>query len=1250
MFSLLIRKLLSDRCLFNGTFLNRIKTPSLKPSITEADTPTIAQKVVSKLLTYTLLLTACVFGSSSVHALSITLDGTRTVLTGTDCGAVPTTYRFGTTASWQGTPLDIIVTVNDEDNDYIQGTATVNGPDCVYVNDGVLSVNLRDRDASDDVAFIDTTITVVAQGTTTPVFVDRITGTGFDLDSNGTAGSTGSDDIYLSGLGAGYLSSNTNVVYSTGSFAGGHDVKFEGSPTSLGDCADSPSTPVITCRAAASWTGGPSTNSISSINARFQNDNAYGSSTNDLTHRLLQLSFVDAHAEEILAPNSDFGDAPAIYGSASHNSISLSTILGYGLGADHDATNQPSATALGDDNDGTTGDPFYDDEDAVRRNGVLLDGQSVAQSENVAIDVTTFGDGYLSAWMDLNIDDDFADAGEQLLTDVFINSTTVENTSLILPIPYTATGGDTYLRFRFSNSSGVGFSGAVIAGEVEDYRITINPAAPAYNMVKTSNGPITAAGPLTYSFAFTNTGNVVLDNLTITDPDIDSGTLTGCPIATLAVGVTETCTATRTISQAQMDAGIALSNTATPSVEDPIGDPVTEDDVTDNTVETVITQTASYTMAKSSDTATMAASGTITYTFTFVNTGNVGLADLTVTDANIDAGTLVDCPIATLAAGATTTCTATRAITQAQIDSGVDIVNTATSSAMRLDGTTPVTEDDTADDNSTSTIALQSPTAVDDAQANVGLPSPTNPTTLLLVGDNDSDPDGTIDLATVDLDPKTAGIDASLTTGDGTYVVDAAGNVTFTPNATLIGNPMPIVYTVNDNDGNTSNEATLTVTYGTAPVAVDDSAANLGVPSPTNPTTLPLVGGNDSDADGTIDSATVDLDPTTAGVDVSFTNSDGTYVVDAAGNVTFTPNATLAGNPTPIAYTVNDNDGNTSNEATLTVTYGTAPVAVDDSAANLGVPSPTNPTTLPLVGGNDSDADGTIDPATVDLDPTTAVIDASFTNSDGTYVVDGAGNVTFTPNATLVGNPTPIAYTVNDNDGNTSNEAILTVTYGSAPVAVDDSVANPGVPSPTNPTTLPLVGGNDSDPDGTIDSATVDLDPTTAGIDASFTNADGTYVVDGAGNVTFTPTATLAGNPVSIAYTVNDNGGNTSNEATLTVTYGTAPVAVDDSAANLGVPSPTNPTTLPLVGGNDSDADGTIDPATVDLDPTTAGTDASFTNGDGTYAVDGAGNVTFTPNATLAGNPAPISYTVNDNEVIRQEALDSDLWHSTGCG
>ena len=106
---------------------------------------------VLSFLKVSFLFIAFFIGSTSVQALSLTLDGTRTVLSGTDCGTAPTTYRFGTTASWQGTPLDIIVRVNAEDNDYVLGASTGGGR-CVYASGGVLSINLRGKDAGDDVA------------------------------------------------------------------------------------------------------------------------------------------------------------------------------------------------------------------------------------------------------------------------------------------------------------------------------------------------------------------------------------------------------------------------------------------------------------------------------------------------------------------------------------------------------------------------------------------------------------------------------------------------------------------------------------------------------------------------------------------------------------------------------------------------------------------------------------------------------------------------------------------------------------------------------------------------------------------------------------------------------------------------------------------------------------------------------------------------------------------------------------------
>ncbi len=544
------------------------------------------------------------------------------------------------------------------------------------------------------------------------------------------------------------------------------------------------------------------------------------------------------------------------------------------------------------------------------------------------------------------------------------------------------------------------------------------------------------------------------------------------------------------------------------------------------------------------------------------------------------------------------------------------------------------------------------PIANDDSAANLAPVSPSNPTTISAIQTNDDDAEdglGNGDPATIDLDPTTPTIDTTLTNSDGTWTVDpTTGDVTFTPDASLTGNPTPIPYTIEDSDGNTSNEATLTVTYGGAPIANDDSAANLAPVSPSNPTTISAIQTNDDDAEdglGNGDPATIDLDPTTPTIDTTLTNSDGTWTVDpTTGDVTFTPDASLTGNPTPIPYTIEDSDGNTSNEATLTVTYGGAPIANDDSAANLAPVSPSNPTTISAIQTNDDDAEdglGNGDPATIDLDPTTPTIDTTLTNSDGTWTVDPTtGDVTFTPDASLTGNPTPIPYTIEDSDGNTSNEATLTVTYGGAPIANDDSAANPAPVSPSNPTTISAIQTNDDDAEGGLgngDPATIDLDPTTPTIDTTLTNSDGTWTVDPTtGDVTFTPDASLTGNPTPIPYTIEDSDGNTSNEATLTVTYGGAPIANDDSAANLAPVSPSNPTTISAIQTNDDDAEdglGNGDPATIDLDPTTPTIDTTLTNSDGTWTVDPTtGDVTFTPDASLTGNPTPIPYTIEDSD------------------
>ncbi|WP_452222679.1 Ig-like domain-containing protein, partial [Lacinutrix chionoecetis] len=99
--------------------------------------------------------------------------------------------------------------------------------------------------------------------------------------------------------------------------------------------------------------------------------------------------------------------------------------------------------------------------------------------------------------------------------------------------------------------------------------------------------------------------------------------------------------------------------------------------------------------------------------------------------------------------------------------------------------------------------------------------------------------------------------------------------------------------------------------------------------------------------------------------------------------------------------------------------------------------------------------DGAIDPATVSFtDPAATDTDGDGDNDElvvpgeGTWTVDETGEVTFTPEPGFTGDPTPVNYTIDDNDGNTSNEATITLDFDAQPpVTQDDDIT--GLPTNT---------------------------------------------------------------------------------------------------------------------------------------------------------------------------------------------------------
>jgi len=209
------------------------------------------------------------------------------------------------------------------------------------------------------------------------------------------------------------------------------------------------------------------------------------------------------------------------------------------------------------------------------------------------------------------------------------------------------------------------------------------------------------------------------------------------------------------------------------------------------------------------------------------------------------------------------------------------------------------------------------------------------------------------------------------------------------------------------------------------------------------------------------------------------------------------------------SYRLRDVAGNPlSNIATITINVAginDAPLLLPDTPT-LSVSGDT--IIRPL--DNDVDIDGTINPASLLI-----TLQPAF----GSLVVQPDGTLIYTPFDGFRGSDT-IRYTVADNLGKRSEEQSITIDVNQAPVAVNDRSG-----TFKDESVSINVATNDSDQDGTLDlgSITIVTQPTR-----------GTVTVAGGGNVRYLPNAGVTGLD-SFQYTINDNGGRTSNVATVAV-------------------------------------------------------------------------------------------------------------------
>jgi len=375
-----------------------------------------------------------------------------------------------------------------------------------------------------------------------------------------------------------------------------------------------------------------------------------------------------------------------------------------------------------------------------------------------------------------------------------------------------------------------------------------------------------------------------------------------------------------------------------------------------------------------------------------------------------------------------------------------------------------------------------------------------------------------------DLDANENPLTISSVTQPGLGTVTNNGtNLSFNPgsafNYLASGETATVSFTYTTNTGSTEDVNVTINGVNDTPDAVNDSR--------TTSQGTPLV----------INALSNDTDPDTSDVLVitGVTQPALGSVTFTSSNLTFNPGTAFnyldAGQSTTVTfnYTISDGHGGVDT-ATVTVTVNGA----EDATSTTPDTGTTNEDTSVAISvlANDSDVDTNDNPLTI----------TSVTQPSLGLVTHNGTSLTFNPDGDFeslaVGATATVTFTYTTNTGATENVTVTINGVNDAPVANDDIVVST---TDILPVTINVVA-NDTDVDGTVNPATVDLDVNTAGIQTTLTVAgEGTWTTNGAGMVTFTPASGISNQPTPLTYAVSDNNGATS-QATIDLKYSAADV------------------------------------------------------------------------------------------------------------
>ena len=431
----------------------------------------------------------------------------------------------------------------------------------------------------------------------------------------------------------------------------------------------------------------------------------------------------------------------------------------------------------------------------------------------------------------------------------------------------------------------------------------------------------------------------------------------------------------------------------------------------------------------------------------------------------------------------------------------------------------------------------------------------------------------------------------------GTYTVQANGDISFQPAPDFHGTPTPARLRVRDKNGSTADAVYWPNVTQVTPTSTDaTSTGPQGVPQTGTPS---FQGGN----------SLVPIDETVeptfeGGSKKKSIPGQGTYTIASDGAVTFTPEKQYIGTSTPVTVKRVDKNG-----TEVTATYTPTVTKVIPTSTNA---TSTGPQGLPQTGTPTFAGGDPLVPIDETVEPTFA--DGSKEKNipgQGTYTIAPDGAVTFTPEKQFVGKPDPITVKRVDKNGTS-----VTATYSpeftkATPIGTNVTSTGPqGVPQTGTPT---FTGGDPLVPiDDTVEPIFDD------GSKKKTIQGQGTYTITPDGAVTFIPDKQFVGKPDPVTVKRVDKNG-----TPVTATYSPEFAKVTPTGTNAtstgpqGLPQTGTPT---FTGGNPLvPIDETVEPTFED------GSKEKNIPGQGTYTISPDGAVTFTPEKQFIGKPDSVT-------------------------